>query len=108
MLKLLDIDEVAALLKVSAKTVKRLPIQFSRMGRRRRYDLRDVEAYRKDSLECPSSNAQDRRIGTRKSTSEGIGLSEALARHPAVKPKPSTESTGSRSRPAPAGQSDRA
>lgn len=107
--KLLDIEEVAGILRVSIKTVKRLPIQFSRVGRFRRYDLRDIEAYRKDAIEpCPSTNAQDRRTGNRRSSSAGIGLSEALAQHPAATRKRSTASTEKRSRPAPESQNGQA
>lgn len=107
--KLLGIEEVAGILQVSIKTVKRLPIQFSRVGRFRRYDLRDIEAYRKDAIEpCPSTSAQDRRTGTRRSLSGGIGLSEALAQHPAATQRRSTESTGKKSQLEPENQNGRA
>jgi hypothetical protein len=93
MQKLLNIGEVADLLRMSARAVKRLPIHYSRMGRLRRYDLRDVEAYRLESLECPSTSAKARRTSTQKSKSEGIGLFEALKQHPAGRRKRSTAIT---------------
>lgn len=74
MTKLLTIKEVADMLQMSVRNVRRLPILFSRMGKARRYDARDVEAYRRDTLQCPSSSEPARRSIIRKSSSEAVGL----------------------------------
>ncbi len=42
---ILTIPEAAALLKVSPRTVRRLPIPRAKVGGQVRYDLADVEAY---------------------------------------------------------------
>ncbi len=42
---LLTLDEVAKLLKVSTRTVQRLPLRFAKIGKSRRYEVRDVERY---------------------------------------------------------------
>ena len=77
--KLLTIDEVAVILRKSPRTVRRLKgLEFSRIGSSRRYDERDVEAYRKGKLECQSSCAKDRRSTIASSKSKDIGFLEAL------------------------------
>lgn len=43
--ELMTIKEVARALKVSVKTIRRLPLPFTRVGRQRRYRPRIVEKY---------------------------------------------------------------
>ena len=41
----MTVEEVAAYLRVSRALVYRLPIRFSKVGSKRRYDMADVQAY---------------------------------------------------------------
>jgi hypothetical protein len=85
--KLLTIDEVAAELKLSPRSVRRLnDLPYSKIGGSRRYDLRDVEAYHKDHLQCQSSSAKGVRTTTRSSKSKALGFFEALNAAPNAKP----------------------
>lgn len=90
-MKLLTVDQVAALLGKSVRTAKRRPIPFSRDGRTRLYDQRDVDAYLARVKECPYSEGRAPRIITRRSSSEAVGLYEALAKRPGARPKPLTD-----------------
>ena len=75
------IGEVAAYLQFTQRHIRNLPIPFARIGRCRRYDPRDVEAY-VQGCKCLSSSAVAPQTGKRNSSSKEIGLLEALARHP--------------------------
>lgn len=44
-MKLMTLKEVAEELHVSSRTVQRLPIRFTRVGNRRRYEWADVQKY---------------------------------------------------------------
>ena len=41
----MTVEEVAAYLRVSRALVYRLPIRFSKVGSKRRYDMADVQSY---------------------------------------------------------------
>jgi excisionase family DNA binding protein len=43
--QLMTVEEVAAYLRVSRAMVYRLPIRFSKVGSKRRYDMADVQSY---------------------------------------------------------------
>jgi hypothetical protein len=79
------IGEVAAYLQFTQRHIRNLPIPFARIGRCRRYDPRDVEAY-VQGCKCLSSNAVAPLSGKPRSSSKAFGLSEALAQAPDVKP----------------------
>ncbi|PPD07254.1 MAG: hypothetical protein CTY28_10340 [Hyphomicrobium sp.] len=96
-MKLLTIDQVADQLMMRPRTVRRLEIPYAKVGRKRLYDPRDVEAYVEGAKQCPSSSVPVRLTTTRKSSTEGLGLSAALRLAPAGRRKPSTENTKSRS-----------
>ena len=84
MTELLTVGEVAARLKVSTRTVRRLKLAFVRIGGQRRYDPQDVAMFLEAS-KCHCSDAHGRRSGTPKFKSVAVGLSEALARTTSAK-----------------------
>ena len=83
--KLLTTEDVAKVVGVTARGVRKLEIPFVRIGRLRRYDRRDVEAYIRESKKWPSSKDQGPRTTIRSSKSEGIGFAAALKQHPIEK-----------------------
>lgn len=93
--RLITIQEVAERLRCTPRHVRNLPITIVRLDRRRLYDPRDVDAYIQAS-KCLSSKDQLRRTGGRSSSSEGAGLSEALARHPEERPRHSSANSEAR------------
>ncbi len=92
MIQLLTTEDVAEALGCAVRKVKYLPIPIVRVGRHRRYDPKDVTKYI-EACKCLSTSAPTRPIGGRKSPSQGTGLDEALALHPAETPKPSSASS---------------
>jgi hypothetical protein len=106
-MKLLTINEVADQLMMRPRTVRRLEIPYAKVGRKRLYDPRDVVAFVEGAKQCPSSSVPVRLSTTRKSSTEGLGLSAALRLAPAGKRKRSTENTESKSSPRPESPSDR-
>src|SRR5690242_19920048 len=95
--QLMTIDDVAVALKVSAKTVKRLKIDFSRIGRQRRYHPRDVEEFRQRALECQSSSDRGRRSTIANSSSRAVGFAEALVRSRSERQRASSANSERRS-----------
>lgn len=81
----LKVTEVASLLRVSVRTARDLPIPFSRVGRQRRYDIRDVEKFMKQNVECPSPVEPHRPVSENSSSYSVVGFSEALKQAPAIK-----------------------
>ncbi len=82
--QLLDVKELADLLKCCERKARDLPIPFSRAGRKRLYNMRDVHKYLEDR-KCLSPSAKVLRTGKRSSSSKGIGLLEALEHDPGGK-----------------------
>lgn len=97
MTELLTVGEVAARLKVSTRTVRRLKLAFVRIGGQRRYDPQDVALFLEAS-KCHCSDAHGRRSGTPKFKSQVVGLSEALARTTSAKPARTNDASGPSSR----------
>lgn len=87
-MRLLTIGEVSDILRTSERKVRDLAIPVVRIGRKRLYDPRDVDEYVKGQKQCLSSKDPVAAIGKRSSSARASGLAEALARHPAVPPKP--------------------
>ena len=85
---LLTLEEVAAMLRKSTRTVRRRPIPFIRDGNSRLYEMRDVQDYMRENKECLQANGRARRTTGRTSKSMVGGFSEALRQHPSVKPTP--------------------
>jgi excisionase family DNA binding protein len=93
MTELLTVGEVAARLKVSTRTVRRLKLAFVRIGGQRRYDPQDVALFLEAS-KCHCSDAHGRRSGTPRYKSTAVGLSEALARTTSAKPERTSDVSG--------------
>lgn len=96
MSRLLTIGEVSDILRTSERKVRDLAIPVVRIGRKRLYDPRDVDEYVKGQKQCLSSKDPVAAIGKRSLSARASGLAEALARHPAVQPKPSNASLETR------------
>jgi len=104
--------EVGQMLKVSAKTVTKLPIPYSRLRSsaqgQRRYDPKDVYAFMEDQRQCQSTSAKARRITTSNSNSTVSGFDEALMLFPGGKRKRLNGKSGPKSRSSKASHTARA
>lgn len=97
----MTVSEVAAFLRRSVKSVKRLPIPFSRVGKSRIYDQLDVQTFLAETKECPSSSGPTRHTSILKSKSVDVGFAAALARAPIGQQKRSSAALGKNAKPKP-------
>jgi len=82
---LLTVGEVAAILRCSPRTVRRLPIPFVRRGRARLYEPAAVRRYVRESTICPSTDDRERPTTTQTLKSKAVDFYEALRLHPIEK-----------------------